>query len=235
MLAEANLDSAEAALDLAELDLGYCTIKSPLDGLIGRTQINVGNLVGRASSSLLATVSSVDPIYATFSISEAEYLRFVRENPGEKAEENSEGLELVLADDSVFPHNGRVITTERAVDQETGTLQVVAKFPNPDRALRPGQFGRIRATVAKVEGALLIPQRAVMEQQSTKVVFVVGDDNKVAVRTIQITERYDGKFLVTDGLSEGDRVIVEGQLKARPGSTVKPTTAPVSSEPTQGK
>ena len=149
-LAQAELQSAEASLDLAELDLEYCTIRSPLDGLVGRTQVNVGNLVGRGASTPLVTVSSIDPIYVTFSISEAEYLRSVAEVRAEKASgaqvpdpaerRDGEGIDvqLVLADDSVFNQVGRILTADRAVAEETGTLQILTEFPNPDGDLRPG-------------------------------------------------------------------------------------------------
>jgi membrane fusion protein (multidrug efflux system) len=236
LLADADVKSAESALALAQLDLDYCTIAAPLDGLIGRTQVDVGNLVGRGDATVLATVSSVDPIYVTFAISEAEYLVFQarREGRAEQeggAEDRDAPIQLILADDSLYAHQGHVVSADRAVAEETGTLQLVAEFPNPDGFLRPGQFGRARIQVALREDALLVPQRAVMEQQSTKVVLIVDAENRVAQRSVQITDRFEDRFVVAQGLAAGDRVIVEGQLKARPGLTVVPTDRPLTTEP----
>jgi len=189
--------------------------------------VNVGNLVGQGGSSDLVDVSSIDPMYATLSVSEAEYLR------SQKAQEEgaTQQVEILLADDSTYPYEGEIVTADRAVSLATGTLQVVVSFPNPDGELRPGQFGRVRAVVGLLEDAVLVPQRAIMEQQGSKVVLVVGDDNKVALRTVYVSERHEGNFVVTDGLELGERVIIEGQLKARPGMTVDPKDEPASEEP----
>jgi len=235
LMTRAAVAAAQAQVDLAKLDLDYCTIKAPMNGLIGRTEVNVGNLVGRGSATVLATLSSIDPMYVTFAISEEEYLlaEASREARGEALD--STPFELILADDSVFDHEGTFVTAERAVAVETGTLQLVVSLPNPEGRLRPGQFGRVRARVDLVENAVLVPQRAVMEQQGTQVVFVVGEGDVVALRSIQTSERHEGFFVVTSGLAAGERVIVEGQLKARPGMPVKPMDAPVSSEPGRGE
>lgn len=235
LMGTARVESAQAAVDLAKLDLEYCTIASPIDGLIGRTQVDVGNLVGRGAGTSLATVSSIDPMYVTFSISEAEYLVVMRRVRAEGQERPRQPIELLLADDTVFNQQGEVVTAERAVDVETGTLQLVAQFPNPERELRSGQFGRVRIEVDELQNAVLVPQRAVMEQQGAKVVFLVGDGDVVSLRTIQVSERYESYYAVTEGLSAGERVIVEGQLKARPGMTVKPMDKSVSAEPDQGE
>jgi membrane fusion protein (multidrug efflux system) len=231
LMATAQVESATAKLALARLDFEYCTISAPIDGLIGRTLVDVGNLVGRGEATALATVSSVDPMYVTFAISEAEYLRFADKARDRDKDNAGPPVDLILADDSTYEHVGRPVTVERAVAKETGTLQIVTSFPNPERKLRPGQFGRIRIQVDTHENAVLLPQRAVMEKQSAKVVFVVGENDVVALRTIQIAERYQDSFIVTDGLKAGERVIIEGQLKARPGSPVKAMDRPVSSEP----
>jgi membrane fusion protein (multidrug efflux system) len=229
-LAEAQLESAKAAMVLAELELSYCTISSPIDGLIGRARVSVGNLVGRGEATELATVSLIDPMWVTFAISEAEYLYLRRKAEEEGREEGDVPLDLILADDSTFAHNGKVITAEREVAIETGTLQLVAEFPNPEGELRPGQFGRVRSTVGKIEDAVLVPQRAVTEQQGVKAVLVVGEGNKVRLQTIQVSERHERYFVVAEGLEGGETVIVEGLQKARPGSVVDPTTEAASSE-----
>jgi len=230
LLAEAQVQAAQASVDLAELNLEYCTITAPIDGLIGRTEVTTGNLVGRGAATTLATISSIDPIYVTFAVSEAEYLDYQsRLRDGRQKE--SPAIDLVLADDSVYGQQGTIVTADRAVSTETGTLQIVARFANPAGQLRPGQFGRVRFVTRRLEDALLLPQRAVMEQQSAKVVFVVDDSGMVALRTIQVVDRHGEDFVVAAGVEAGDRVIVEGQLKARPGSKVQPTTKPISSEP----
>jgi membrane fusion protein (multidrug efflux system) len=231
LLAQANVKKAQAALDLAELDLGYCTIKSPLAGLIGRTQVSVGNLVGRGQATDLAEVSLIDPMWATFSISESEYLGIVRRHGG--SEENSRDkvkVSLILADDSAYEHKGSIVVADRAVDVETGTLQLVCEFPNPDGKLRPGQFGRARMAVDTIENAILVPQKAIVERQGVKSVMVVGEGNKVALKTVQIGERHEGQFVISEGLEPSDRVIVEGLQKAQPGAVVEPVDAALSQE-----
>ena len=235
--AEAELQGAQADVALAQLDLDYCTIECPIDGLIGRTMVDVGNLVGRGGSSELVTVSSIDPMRVTMAISEAEFLNFQRQDRDRRDERNGdeEGTPVTLlqADDSEYEYEGHIVTAERAVAVETGTLQLVAEFPNPEGILRPGQFGRIRASVGLLEDAVLVPQRAVMEQQSAKVVYVVDDADKVSLRTVTVSERFGDKFVVLDGLDGGERVVIEGQLKARPGMTVQVGDA-VSAEPDAG-
>ena len=140
-------------------------------------------------------------------------------------------LELILADGSVFPHKGKLVIVDRAVDLKTGTLTFIAEFPNPEGLLRPGQFGRVRAAVETAKDAILIPKRAVQEIQGMKTVLVVGADNMVALRTIQPGETVGDLLIVRDGLKPGERVIVDGIQKARPGSKVNPTAAAASSPP----
>ena len=231
---EANIEQASAAVEIAKADifqaslnLSYCTMTAPFDGLIGMVQVDVGNLVGRGEPTLLTTVSALDPIRVFLGISEADYLRLASDRKKSGA---SPEFEMVLADDSVYPYKGKFLMAERAVDLKTGTLSLVAEFPNPGNLLRPGQFARVRTAVEQVKDALLVPQRAVIEQQSAKVVYVVGPDNKVEFRTVTLGDRYEDKFIVTEGLKPGERVIVEGQLKARPGFPVTPTDRPITEE-----
>jgi membrane fusion protein (multidrug efflux system) len=232
--AAANLLSAQAAVSAAranvvavELDLSYCTIRSPIAGLIGKRLVAPGNLVGKGEATLLDTVSSIDPIRVNATISEAEYLRFsaaTRERGNEPAP-----LELMLADGSVFPHKGKLVIVDRAVDQKTGTLTVAAEFPNPEGLLRPGQFGRVRAVIATVSDAILVPMRAVQEVQGMKSVLVVGADNTVALRPIQPGESVGDLLIVREGVKPGERVIVDGLQKARPGAKVNPSAGPAGS------
>lgn len=227
-LASAEVAVTKADLTQAELNLSYCTITAPFDGLIGLVQIDVGNLVGRGETTLLATVSSLDPIRVYIGISEADYLDLMRK---QGKNDSPADFEMVLADGSTHPHKGRFLMADRAVDLKTGTLSLVAEFPNPGNMLRPGQFARVRVATEQRENALLVPQRAVFEQQSARVLYVVGADNKVALRTVTLNERYEDKYIVTDGVQAGEKVIVEGQIKVKPGAVVTPSDKPVSKEP----
>ncbi len=219
--ATAAVSSGEAAVKNAELNLSYCTISAPLSGLIGQRLVSVGNLVGRGEPTLLATISALDPLRVSFSLSETEYLTVAKRMGA--AARNPLPIELILADGSMFAHKGRVTIAERAVDQKTGTLTLIAEFPNPEHLIRPGQFGRVRGAIDTVENAVLIPQRAVMEEQSAKTVYVVGSDNKVAIRTVSLGDRYQDMFIVKDGVKPSERVIIEGMQKVRPGMAVNPT------------
>jgi membrane fusion protein (multidrug efflux system) len=229
LAAQANVSAARANVAAAELDLSYTTIRSPIAGLIGKRLVSPGNLVGKGEATLLDTVSSIDPIRVNATISEAEYLRFfARRN--ERAG-GSGVLELILADGSVFPQKGKLVIVDRAVDQKTGTLNFVAEFPNPEGQLRPGQFGRVRAVIEMAKDAIVVPKRAVQEIQGMQTVLVVGADNMVAMRTIQPGETVGDLLIVREGLKPGERVIVDGIQKARPGSKVNPTTAAAGSPP----
>jgi membrane fusion protein, multidrug efflux system len=221
--ATAAVSAADSAVKNAELNLSYCTVTSPMDGLIGQRMVSVGNLVGRGEPTLLATVSALNPMRVSFALSEAEYLT-VAKRMGESARKPLP-LDLILADGTVFPHKGQVTIASRAVDEKTGTLSLVAEFPNPQGLIRPGQFGRVRGIIDTAENAILVPQLAVMEQQSAKTVYVVEDGDKVAVRTVVLGERYENMTIVKEGLKPGERVITEGMQKVRPGmvvTTVKP-------------
>jgi len=228
--AQAAVLSAEAQIQRAELNLGYCSIRSPITGLIGRRQVAPGNLVGRGEATLLATVSALDPLRVTFAVSETDWLYLMRRVQTEVRESERQPLELILADGTVHPHKGRFIIAERQVDITTGTLAMVCEFRNPEYILRPGMFGRVRLAIDRKENALLIPQRAVMELQSAQTVYVVGADNKVALRTVALGGRSENRFIIADGLRAGERVIIEGQLKVKPGMTVAPTDKPLTEE-----
>jgi membrane fusion protein (multidrug efflux system) len=225
--ARAGVSAAKADVAGAELDLGYTTIRSPITGLIGNRLVAPGNLVGKSEATLLDTVSSIDPIRVNATVSEAEYLRLFADF--QRRGKMHTPLELILADGSVFPHKGKVVIVDRAVDQKTGTLKFAAEFPNPDGQLRPGQFGRVRAVAEMATDALLIPKRAVQEIQGMKTVLVVGADDMVALRTIQPGETVGDLLIVREGLKPGERVIVDGVQKARPGSKVNPSLAAASS------
>jgi membrane fusion protein (multidrug efflux system) len=189
-----------------------------------------GNLVGQGDPTLLTTVSNVDPVRVFVSISESEYLVYQRMKTEGKLKGGGGELELILADGSTFPEKGRIIIADRAVDLKTGTLSIVAEFPNPQALLRPGQFGRVRLAATVADNALLVPQKAVTEMQSSKVVYVVGPDNKVELRSVTLGPRVGSDYIVTEGVKGGERIIAEGLQKVRPGDTVNPTEQPLTSE-----
>jgi len=228
--AQATADAAQAAVTSAELDLGYTKIVSPIDGLAGKTEVNPGNLVGRGQNTLLTTISNIDPIRVRFSLSERDYLRFARA----KIDGNGGGglppLELVLADGSLHPFKGNVVFADRLVDPTTGTLLVEAEFPNPDQLIRPGQYARVRFATEVRKGAILVPQRAVSELQATYSVAVVGPDNVANMRTVKPGARIGSWWVIDDGLKPGDRVVVEGLQKVRPGMTVNPTVVQIEDD-----
>lgn len=227
--ARAEVAAARARVTQAELELSYCDIYSPLSGIIGLKQVDEGNLVGRGDATLLATVSTSNPVLVDFSLSEVEYLKLTnRDNPGSKA--NGVKFDLILSDDSVHPAPGSFKVLDRTVDPTTGTLKVQASFPNPGSFLRPGQFARVRVAVAEYENALLVPQKAIQELQGAKTVMVVDAQNKVQLRTLRLGDKSENYFIVLEGLNAGDRVIVEGQQKARPGSEVRISGASVASD-----
>ncbi|HJU56335.1 MAG TPA: efflux RND transporter periplasmic adaptor subunit [Pyrinomonadaceae bacterium] len=221
--AAAEVSAAKARVTQAQLDLSYCDIHSPISGIIGFKNVDVGNLVGRGDATLLATVSSSEPLLVDFSLSENEYLNLTDPDTV-RSQRQSRRIELILADDSAHQFSGALRAVDRIVDTQTGTMKVEASFPNPGSYLRPGQFARVRAVVAERENAVLVPQKAVQELQGAKTVMVVDGQNRVAVRTITVGDKSDNFFVVLQGLNPGERVIVEGMQKVRPGSEVKPTT-----------
>ena len=222
--ARAEVSASNAKITQAQLDLSYCDIYSPISGVIGFLQVDEGNLVGRGDATLLATVSASDPLLVDFSLSEIEYLKLTdSETAGHHA--GNLRFDLLLSDESLHPYQGTFKVLDRTIDPTTGTLKVEATFPNPGSYLRPGQFARLRVAVAERENAILIPQRAIQELQGAKTVMVVDGQNTVAVRTIKLGDKADKDVVVLDGLKPGERVIIEGMQKVRPGGQVNPSTA----------
>jgi membrane fusion protein, multidrug efflux system len=228
----AQVDAGRAAVDKAELDLGYTTITSPLDGIVGITEVKAGNLVGSGESTLLTTVSKVDPIIFRGGISEADYLNLARNVEASKASREGSAItaQLYLADGSVYPYPGSLDAVERAVDPTTGTLAVQLSFPNPERLLRPGQYGRVRFASQIRRGALLVLQRAVQELQDRYNIAVVDDQNKVSIRGVKVGPRVGDLWVIDEGLKPGERVVVEGLQRLRDGMTVK--AVPVAADAT---
>ncbi len=220
--ARAAVISAQAAVDKAQLDLGFTKIKSPVDGIAGFAKAQIGNLVGPGAVEELTTVSTVNPIKVYAQISEQEYLIFSRKS----SKEQHRPLELILANGMLYPHKGGFAFADRQVDVRTGTIRVAVLFPNPGNLLRPGQFAKVRAVTDIRKGALLVPQRAVSEMQGKYLIAVVGQDNKVDIRPVQVAEQIGSDCIVSQGLKPGEKVICEGIQKVKPGQVV--TTKPFS-------
>jgi RND family efflux transporter MFP subunit len=219
-----QVENARAVVKTAQLNLSFTRIVSPIDGIAGIAQAQVGNLI-TTTSSPLTTVSTVDPIKVYFTLSEQEYLRFTHKNLIEAQHQSSVAqleLELVLADGSTYPNKGSFYYADRQVDQKTGAIRLAGLFPNPGNVLRPGQYGRVRAVTSTKEQALLVPQRAVSELQGNYQVAVVGADNKVEIRTVKVGDRVGPQWIIEDGLKPGEQVVAEGTQKVRPNIRVSP-------------
>lgn len=222
----AQLESNKALLRNSELNLEYATIRAPIGGRIGDSLIPVGGLVSRASATPLTTIVPLDPIWVRFKVSESEYL--ASRNRKDRTSMSAIPLEIILADGTQYSYPGHIQNTVNQVDQKTGTLELQATFPNPKHNILPGQFGRVRFRNEERHGALLVPQRAVQETQGLQSVYVVGPDNKVVAQNVVPGDRIGDRWIINQGLKPGDRVIVEGTMKVRPG-------APVTPQPWAGK
>jgi membrane fusion protein (multidrug efflux system) len=222
--AQGQVEANEAALRASQITLSYTKIASPLDGLIGMTQAKVGDYVGQPPNPIvLDTVSNVEEVQARFSITERDYLDLMRRiGPPDARKTRFDDVELILADGSVYAHRGAIDFADRQINPTTGTLTVQATFPNPERILRPGQYARVRVIIETRKGAILVPQRAVQELQGQQMVSVVGAGDTVEVRTLQMGPRIGSLWLVEKGLQPGDRVILEGAQKVKPGAKVAP-------------
>jgi membrane fusion protein (multidrug efflux system) len=222
--AAASVESARATLAQAQLNHGWTQVTSPIHGIAGIATLQVGSLVG--TSSVMTTVSQVDPIKVQFNISENEYLRSARGNHWADPTESAEGvLELILDDGSVYPQRGAVVVANRQVNPQTGTIAIQGAFSNPGNILRPGQYAKVKAAVDTRKGALLVPQRAVNELQGAYLIGVVGPDGKVEVRTVRAGEQVGTQWIIEEGLQPADKVIVEGFARVRPGDAVRATAA----------
>ena len=223
----AEVDAAKAAVEKATLDLGYTKVLSPIDGLVGTTKVKPGSLVGRGESTLLTTVSEINPIVLSVGVTEADYLKVAKRDPSKAGEEpRASGIELSLADGTVYPHTGTIRAVERNVNAATGTLTVQINFPNPDAVLRPGQYGRARILLEMRTNAMLVPQRAVQALQSLYSVAVVGSDNKVTFRNVKVGPRVDSMWVIDEGLKPGEEVVAEGLQAVTDGATVRTKPMP---------
>src|SRR5205809_1621832 len=220
---KANVEADEAAVQQAELNLGYTKIIAPIDGLAGFANNQVGDLVGPASTTSLTTVSQIDPIKAIVTVGEGAFTDFFARYPD--AEQRQAILkridfDLILGSGTVYPRKGKFYALDRNLDPKTGSIRYYVTFPNPGATLRPGQFGKVRFVPDTVHNALVVPQEAVTELQGNFQVAVVDQDNKVSIRPVKTGERIGPLWQVTDGLKPGDRVVVQGVQKAREGATV---------------
>lgn len=222
--AKAQIKADEAAVETAKINLDFTRLISPIDGIAGQAQLQVGALVN-PSSGPVTSVSTVDPIKVYFTVSEPQYLAWRRRFPTEisrlEADKNLH-LELILADGSTYPHEGSFYFADRQVNIGTGAIRLAGLFPNPGNILKPGGYGKVRAVIRLQQGALLVPQRAVTELQGGYQVAVVGSDNKISIRTIKVGERVGSEWIVSDGLKPGERIVAEGIQKVRPGALVSP-------------
>lgn len=215
-----KVEAQQAALRTAELNLNYATIRAPVSGRVGDTLIPVGGLVTPNSSQPLTTIVPLDQIWVRFKATETEYLAWAKQ--GRTSPGASVPVTLILADKSEFPSQGRIENTLNQVDPKTGTFELQARFPNPRRTLLPGQFGRVRVQVEERKNAITIPQRAVQQTQNMQTVYTVGPDNKAQMRAVTAGSRVGTSWIIEQGLKPGDRVIVEGQVRLRPGALVAP-------------
>ena len=222
--AKAAVDAAQADVKAAEINLGLTRITSPIDGIAGIAVAQIGNLLN-PTSGVLTTISTVDPIKVYFTMSEQEYLA-AAELDSTLAERRSAfrglDLELILADETIYPERGRFFVADRQVDEKTGTIKLAGIFSNPNNTLRPGQYGQIRAVTKVKNNALLVPQRAVTELQGIFQVAVVGDDNKVEIRPVKIGEQIERQTVIESGLKPGEKVVASGVQKVASGAVVVP-------------
>jgi len=225
--ASAAVEAAKASLEAANVNLGFTKLYSPIDGIAGNAQIQIGNLVSPVANAV-TTVSTLDPIKVTFAVSEQEYLRLTRQR---KPTDPVAPFELILADGAIYPHEGKFAFTGRQVNQSTGAIEVTGLFANPGNILRPGQYGKVRVAVETLHGALLVPQQAVSEMQGTYQVATVDGNDTVSVQTINVADQIRSFWIIRDGLKAGERVIVDGVQKVAPGMHVHPKPSRQKSQP----
>ena len=216
--AAAMVEADQAALSNTKLNLGWTTVTAPISGIAGVSKSQIGDLIN--PTTVMTTVSSVNPIYVDVNIAEQDYLRFSRTKPGRSG---GFELELILGDGSVYPRRGRVLFVGREVDTRTGTILVRGEFPNPGNILRPGQYARLRATTETLKGALLVPAASVSELQGLYQIGVVGADNKVTIKTVKLGPQYGDRWVVESGVQLGENVIVDGLQRVKTGVLVTPT------------
>jgi len=222
--ARAQIKTYEAAVETAKINLDFTRLVAPIDGIAGQAQLQVGALV-TPGSGIVTSVSTVDPIKVYFTVGEPQYLAWRQRFPTETSRLEADKelrLQLILADGSTYPHEGKFFFADRQVNETTGAIRIAGLFSNPNNILRPGGYAKVRAVIRTQPGALLVPQRAVSELQGGYQVAVVGADNKVDVRTVTVGDRVDSRWIIANGLNVGDKVVVEGVQRMRTGVLVNP-------------
>ncbi len=222
---EAGVITAKAKVESAQLDLGYCVVKAPITGLIGAHQVSIGELVGKGEPTLLATISTLDPIWFYSNVSEVDYIKAEAKSRAIGRDVATLPLTLILADGVEHPDQGSFVFIDRAVDVKTGTLRVRAEFPNKEKLLRPGMFARIRVDLGTSKDSIVIPQRALVELQGKNFVWVITPENTARQRPVKTGELSDSNIVILEGLKLGERIVVEGLQKVREGIPVTPMTA----------
>lgn len=222
---KASVLTAQARVESAQLDLGYCDVRAPITGLIGAKQVAIGDLVGKGQPTLLATISSLDPIWFYCNVGEVEFLRAEAEAKRTGRRVADLPLTLILANGAPHPAAGKFVFLDRAVDTKTGTLRLRAEFANPGKLLRPGMFARVIVHLGARNDSLLVPERAVAELQGKNFVWVIGSDQTASQRPVKVGEQVGDGLLILDGLKAGERIVLEGLQKVREGGLVTPLTA----------
>ena len=233
--ATADLDSAQARVESAQLDLGYCDVRAPVTGLIGAKQVSIGELVGKGNPTLLATISTLDPIWFYCAISEVQYLKAQSELRRLGKQLDQVPVYLILADGSRDPDAGKIVFMDRAVDPKTGTLRIRAQFQNKGKTLRPGMFARLEVDLGTQPNTILVPEGAVAELQGKNFVWAIGTDNKAAQRPVTVGETIGNAVIVKEGLKPGDRIVVEGSQKLRDGVVIQEAAGAQNTEQTELK
>ena len=232
-----SLEAANADLKIALINLSYTKIASPIDGIIGRTLAREGEFVGKNPNPvILNTVSDINTIRVQFFLSENEYLKIAKEyskNSSQQEREKKSDIQLILSDGSLFEERGEIDFIDRNIDTSTGTILVQATFQNPDKIIRPGQFARVKIKVKDVKGALIVPQKCLIELQGQYSVLVVNEQNKVEAIQVEVGEKIPGFVIVKSGLKNGDRIVLEGLQKARPGNEIIPVVTDYKSQETK--
>jgi membrane fusion protein (multidrug efflux system) len=226
---KAGVTTAQARVEFAQLDLGYCDVKAPITGLIGATQVSIGELVGKGEPTLLATISTLDPIWFYCNVSEVDYIRAEEKSRALGRDIASLTLTLILPNGAEHSDQGRFVFIDRAVNVKTGTLRVRAEFPNKDKLLRPGMFSRVRVNLGARPDCITVPERAIVSLQGKSFVWVVGSDGKVTQRSVTTGEQVGSVFIINEGLKAGDKIVVEGVNKLREGIPVNAANAAAKS------
>ncbi|AMK11092.1 membrane fusion protein (multidrug efflux system) [Pseudodesulfovibrio indicus] len=225
---KAQLRDNKAKVENARIQLGYTSIYSPIDGVIGRVQVDVGNLVGQGENTLLATISTMDPVYVSFNVSEADYIRAMRDRQAQGGSERL--IRLILADGGEYNQEGRFDMIDPTIDPQTGTLGIRVIFPNPDGLLKPGQYAKVRVRVSNNENAVVVPVRGIMDVQGMKSVYLVDPDGTIRNQPVKLGYQSADVAVVTEGVKAGDMILSEGIRRVKPGMTIKPVVVPMNAE-----